>query len=270
MSIQNLTRLTAISIATMLAACGGGTGLSLSATAALAGSALGNTGSVTGAAAATADTHYVLTNPTSQYAGLASPFQQDASGAVTTLGGFAFTGAPTVTNEISGTTSYAMGRWSAGTVTNLGSVTKLSGADNNVFQYLVYNPLPSLPSTGNPSCDAGKFTAPSYVSGTAVTSFASDFGTATGSATLAYSSAGAAISMVIDATAGGSSAVGTFSGTNATTLSSAYTGSYMSNGQGAMLNLGDGGSGTTLIAAPYRIALANGAMYQGMAVFTCQ
>ena len=86
---------------------------------------------------------------------------------------------------------------------------------------------------------------------------------------MAFDASGARIVLAIDASAGGSTGRISASTTLASAASSGYTGGYLSGGTGAQLVLGDGGTGRYLLLAAYKVQLANGGNYQGVATFRC-
>jgi hypothetical protein len=186
---------------------------------------------------------------------------------VTALGNNTLSG-QTVVKDISGDASFALGRWSQGTVTATNGSTVLDGTSNNAYHYALFNNLTAFPTSGTYNCDTGKFTAPTYIGGTNVTASAYS-GTATGSATLSFSAAGAAVSVTINTSAGGQTGVVTGNSVLSTPTTSAIIGNYFGNGSGMAVTVGDGGGGRVLAIAPYRSTLANGAEYQGIAVLSC-
>ena len=48
------------------------------------------------------------------------------------------------------------------------------------------------------------------------------------------------------------------------------TGSFLSGGAGTMLTVADGAAGKYIVVAGYKVALANGAIHQGVASYLCQ
>ncbi|NVI85476.1 hypothetical protein [Janthinobacterium sp. BJB401] len=226
-----------------------------------------NTGTVSARFVNGDNSRYVFTSIGLQGNGKAGLLVQDASGALSTIGGIVLTGNPAVTREISGDASFAQGRWFKGSFSNSSGATTLSG-NNASAHYIAYNVLAALPATGTFSCDAGTFTAPSYTGGSSVSSTA-HFGTVSGNASMSFDASGAKIALTIDASAGGSTGKVTASTTMASAASSSFTGGYLSNGLGAQLMLGDGGAGSYLLIAAYKAQLANGANYQGVATFRC-
>ena len=264
-------------LAASLSACGGGGDSSSPALAMTAPAtttpttptAIANSGSVSAAYVKAASARYVLLGIGSQSTGALSSATQDSAGVMTAIAGNALTGSPTATKEINGNANYAQGRWFVGTVTQANiSPQKLDGSNNDSFHYVVLNNLATIPTTGSKTCDAGRFTAPSYVGGTGVPS-AGYFGTTTGSATLSFDGSGAHPGMVLNATSNSSSGSVTVSGTVATPSSSAVSGAFFGNGAGGMIMVADGGAGTVIVVGGYRAVLANGSTYQGIASFRC-
>lgn len=275
---KSIGQLSAVSIAVLLTACGGGGGSSTPTSTGSSSSSSSsslptptNTGSVSSPFVGNSNAQYVLNGVGLQSSGLLSPSQQNSAGGMTTLGKNTLTGSPTAIEDMSGDATYAMGRWMLGTATTIASTNVLTGKDNSAYHYVAYNQLSSLPTTGTMTCNSGTFTSPSYVGGNVGNVQPSAyFGSATGNATLSFSSAGAAVSVNLTATAGGSSGTGAFSGTIATANSSVIKGNYYGSSTGALLTVGDGGSGKVFVVAPYTIALANTASYTGIALFRCQ
>jgi len=260
-------------VAGSLVACGGGGSSSPAEPAVavnppVAPTATGDsTGSVSARFASGDNSRFVLTSIGLQSNGKAGALVQDASGALSTIGGIVFTGNPAVTREISGDATFAQGRWFKGAFSSSTGATTLTG-NNASAHYVAYNVLAALPASGTFACDAGTFTAPSYTGGSSVPSGA-DFGAASGNASMAFDASGAKVVLAIDASAGGSTGKVTASTTIASPASSGITGGYLSGGTGAQLVLGDGGTGRYLLLAAYKVQLANGGNYQGVATFRC-
>jgi len=227
----------------------------------------GDTGSVSAAYVQGASPRYILMAVASQRTGILTRVTQGSNGALSVIADSTFSGTPAITREISGDASFAQGRWFSGTITNSTDATVLSG-NNASAHYSVYNAVASLPTSGSLQCDAGSFTAPSYTGGTSVQP-AAYFGTANGSASVVFGSSGAALTMTIDATAGGST--GRISGTGTLTRPdmSLIGGGFLGGDSGTLLALGDGGAGRYLVTGGYKVVLANGANYQGIATFHC-
>ncbi|SDA44358.1 MULTISPECIES: hypothetical protein [unclassified Janthinobacterium] len=226
-----------------------------------------STGAVSARFANGDNSRFIFTSIGLQSNGKASTLVQDASGALSTIGSIVLTGNPSVTHEISGDASFAQGRWFKGAFSSSTGATTLTG-NNASAHYVVYNVLAALPASGTFTCDAGTFTAPSYTGGGNVPSSA-NFGTASGNASIAFDGSGARIVLAIDASAGGSTGKVTASTSIASPASSSITGGYLSSGTGAQLMLGDGGTGRYLLLSAYKVQLANGGNYQGVATFRC-
>ncbi|MDN2715823.1 hypothetical protein [Janthinobacterium sp. SUN120] len=226
-----------------------------------------NTGTVSARFVNGDNSRFIFTSIGLQSSGKASLVVQDASGALSTIGGIFLTGNPSVTREISGDAAFAQGRWFKGAFSYSSGATTLTG-NNASAHYVAYNVLAALPATGTLTCDAGAFTAPSYTGGNSVSSSAY-FGTASGTASVSFDASGAKVALSIDASAGGSTGKVTASTSMGSAASSSITGNYLSSGTGAQLMLGDGGAGRYLLIAAYKAQLANGANYQGMATFRC-
>jgi hypothetical protein len=210
---------------------------------------------------------YVLDGIGSQTIGNLANYTQGADGAVTTINNNTLAG-QTAVKDINGAASFALGRWSQGTVTTTAGSVVLDGTSNSAYHYVLFNNLAALPASGTYHCDAGKFTAPTYIGGTNVPASAYS-GAATGSATLSFSAAGAAVSVTIDTSAGGQA--GTLAGNSVlgSPTTSGIVGNYLGGGPGAGLMVGEGGEGKVLVVAPYQVVLANNATYRGIAVFGC-
>ena len=226
-----------------------------------------DTGSVSARFVNGDNSRFVFTSIGLQSNGKASTLVQDTSGALSTIGSIVLTGNPSVTRDISGDAAFAQGRWFKGAFSSISGATTLTG-NNASAHYVAYNVLAALPASGTFTCDAGAFTSPSYTGGSSVPSSA-NFGTASGNASLSFDGSGAKVALTIDASAGGSTGKVTATTILASAASSSITGGYLSNGTGAQLMLGDGGTGRYLLLAAYKAQLANGANYQGVATFRC-
>jgi hypothetical protein len=280
---KKLSALTLLSLTCALAACGGGGG-GESDPAGAAGPAsapasapspsaspivIPGTGSGPVAFVSGVAPRFVLYGLGSQQNGQAVPFVQGKDGAVTTLGTNTLSGSPAVTKEIAGDASFAQGRWTQGTVTASYGASTLTGTSSEAFHYAAYNPLLTTPASGTPVCGPGRVTAPTYTSSSLVGA-PTKSGTATAAATLAFSSAGAAVEVTITATA--SASVGTIKGAGMITVPSQmlFTDGFFGSGVGTNLALGEVGPGTYLVVAGFKVRLANGALHQGVATFTCK
>ncbi|RST48398.1 hypothetical protein [Variovorax sp. MHTC-1] len=207
----------------------------------------------------------MLLGVNSQSFGTLTQSTQAASGAMTKLNDTTLTGA-TTTKEISGDANFALGRWVAGTVTRSSGAETLTGTDNRAYHYVAFNALPALPTTGSASCDAGVFTAPTYVGGATGEANA---GTATGSASLAFDGTGGVVSGTLSIAVGGTTGTVAINGTVTSPSSTSITGAFLSGGSGAAIQLGDHGGGAYVVAAGYAATLSNGARYTGVAKFRC-
>lgn len=226
-----------------------------------------DTGSVSAPFAKGLSPRYLLLAVGSQAYGTLRSMTQDSSGALSEISGVGFSGTPAITRDIVGDAAFAQGRWFTGTLTRSSGSTVMSG-NNASAHYSVYNTVVALPFTGVFQCDAGKFTAPSYTGGTSVQQDGY-FGTASGSATLSFGAAGAALAMTVDATAGGSTGKASGTGTINTPDMTVISGGFLGGSSGMLLALGDGGTGTYLVTGGYKVVMANGANYQGVATFRC-
>ena len=267
-------------LATALSACGGGSSSSDNATAVTPAnpvapvtpvtpvtSVSGDTGSVSAPFASNASGRYLLLAVASQSTGALTSVSQAANGALSEIAGNAFAGTPAITREISGDASFAQGRWFTGTLTRSTGATVMTG-NNASAHYNVYKTLASLPTSGSPACDAGTFTAPSYTGGSVIGQDAY-FGTASGSATLSFGATGASLAMTVNASAGGSTGSISGAGLLAAPASTAIGGGFLGGSSGSLLALGDAGAGRYLVIGGYKVVLANGANYQGVATFRC-
>lgn len=210
---------------------------------------------------------YQLLGSVAQSFGLLTRSEQAASGAMTRLDDTTLTGA-SITKDIAGDASFALGRWVAGTVTRTSGAETLTGADNRAYHYIALNELKALPASGNTTCDAGVFTSPTYVGGGS--GGMADSGAATGSATLSFGSEGAAVAGALKVAAGEAAGTVAFDAKVQTPSSMAITGNFLSGGAGTGITLGDHGGGAYAIAVSYAATLASGARYEGIAKFRCK
>lgn len=238
---------------------------SATAEAPAAAPAAADSGSVSAPFARGERARYLLLGVGAQSFGVLSQSEQAASGAMIRLNDNTLTGS-SATKEINGDANFAIGRWTAGTVTRSSGAETLTGGDNRAYHYLALNELKTLPGSGSPTCDAGVFTSPTYVSGGGG---AANSGTASGSSTLAFGSEGATVTGSVKVTVG--DAVGTvnFDTKVKSPSSTSVTGSFLSAGAGAGITLGDHGSGAYAIAVGYSATLPSGARYMGVAKFRC-
>lgn len=270
MHIQNKLLIPSLLSLLLLQACGGGGGGGAGfpvapPPAAPASPANQDSGSVSAPFAPVPGARYMLLGVGSQSFGRLTESSQAASGAMTKLNDNTLTG-DSATKEIAGDASFAIGRWAAGIVTRSSGAETLAGADNRAYHYLALNTLPTLPVTGSATCDAGVFTAPTYVGGTAG---AAHSGSASGSASLVFDGTGAVASGTLSVAAGGATGTVTLNGTVVSPSSTAITGAFLAGGSGAAIQLGDHGGGAYVFAAGFAATLSNGARYVGIAKFRC-
>lgn len=270
--MKNKLLLPSLLVVALLQACGGGGNDNDNAATAAPATTPANTtptaatgtdtGSVPAAFVAGSTPRYQLSSANSQSFGKADPFVQQVSGSVTTLGGTALDGG-SASKDISGDATYAMGRWVLGTVTRSSGSETLTGDDSRSYHYIVLNAPSAFPASGALTCDSGVFTTPTSAS-------VSTTGTASGSASLAFGTGGATIAGSVSVSAAGSTGVASLSATASTVSSTPITGSYLSNGSGAAVQVGESGAGVYLVAASYAATLTNGARYIGVARFRCK
>jgi len=227
--------------------------------------ASGNSGSVSAAFVAGSTPRYQLAGSGNQTFGRLEPFVQAPSGAMTTLGSTVLSG-NSATKDMAGDATFAIGRWTAGTVTRSSGAETLTGTDDRAYHYVVVNAPSAFPASGAKTCDAGAFTTPTYVSGGPGAAGAA---TAQGSAGLVFGASGAAVTGAINVTLAGASGSATLNGTAASVTSVAITGAYLSGGAGAAVQIGEAGADAYLVVATYVATLPNGARYLGAAKFRC-
>lgn len=173
--------------------------------------------------------------------------------------------------EVAGDSYLAQGRWATGTVTTPSGAATLTGTSNDDYHYLVFNALPALPSsTSTPLvCASARMTNPTYVGG-APAGALTGLGVSTAVASLVFDTTGAGVRMTVD-TVGGSSTgklIGTTKVASPTAIS--VTGALLGGGAGMLISVADAGLGKYMVVAGYKVALANGANYQGVASLLCQ
>jgi hypothetical protein len=257
-----------------LSACGsGGGGGAPSSGGTTSTTVPSNTGSVTANFVATASgSRAWLAAPMYQGNIAAANFVQ-AAGAMTTLGSYTLSGNPAVTQDISGDANYAMGRWVWGTVTNTSTNTVLdtmpSARPGDAWHYVMFNSLPTLPTTGVKVCDNGTFTTPTYVSGATAPSPALTGVTTGSAATLSFTAAGGQVAFTLATTAGGSTNTTNFSAANLTAGTTGLSGTMSAGGTYAWIILTDGGAGAVRITGVHSVTLPNGLNYDGVYSFKC-
>lgn len=234
-----------------------------------------NSGSVDAAFVSGSKPRFLFAGIAVQASGNASPLTQASDGAVTVLGTYTLTGNPMAIQDISGNANYAQGRWNVGTATTGATTTdSMAGNSNSAYHYVVFNSLTALPTSGTMSCNAGKFTKPTYVGGGTSPGSTGYVGTASGTAGVTFDGNGAHVNLTITNTGTGASAGSTgtanLSGNLPTAASNYIAGGLGGLGNGAMVSLGDAGNGSINVIASYTVVLANNNTYRGTAVFTCK
>ncbi|MBO9687271.1 MAG: hypothetical protein J7598_11705 [Mitsuaria chitosanitabida] len=258
-------------VAALLAACGGGGGDTAKDAGvkpeAQAPQGSTSSGSVTASYAKKADDgRYMLVSPGLQSSGRLTDVQQTATGAA--AGGVVTMNANTLSGDlaiqdIAGDESFALGRWSKGTVNRDGTAAAIVG-DDGAYHYVVYNALTAFPTSGTYKCDAGKFTAPSRVGGSG-----NVLGTAAGSATVTFSNGAAVLDAAITATVGAQSGAVSASGKRLDSPAiTTITGNYFNSGTGMALTVGEAGNAKVRVVAAYQVAVS-GDDYRGVATFSC-
>jgi hypothetical protein len=209
---------------------------------------------------------YQLVGVGSQTFGKLDSFKQEAGGGVSKIGDTLLSGQSVIQN-ISGDASFALGRWVAGTVTKSSGAETLTGNDNRSYHYVLYNALASFPASGSFSCDGGVFSAPTRDTGSAS---APNTGASSGDATLSFGASGASVSGKVAVSAGGVSGTAALNATVSSPSSGPITGSYLSGGSGASVQVADAGSGAYQVVGSYRAVLSSGAGYIGVYRFLCK
>jgi hypothetical protein len=230
------------------------------------------TGSVSAPFKAGVSPGFFLTGLSVQSVGNPGAFVQQDSGSVTTVGAYSLVGDAAV-RDISGDTTFAMGRWAAGTMTSSSSSDALSESSNAASHYLMINrSAGTLPTSGTLACDAGVFTTPSAISsGGASLGAENFFGTSTGSATLTFTPDNAQLAATVLTKNTNSSGTGNFSAKLTSPTSIQFSGQSIGLGAtSAFLGLGDGTNGTYLVGGSYIVKLASGVGYTGVFKFTCK
>ncbi|WP_454719855.1 MULTISPECIES: hypothetical protein [Cupriavidus] len=211
---------------------------------------------------------FTLLGPAGVTEATLTAFRQDAGGAMTGLGGFALAGATTQVSEVSGGADFALGRWTAGTVTGpQGHSEVLDGGARGSWHYLAIKPLQGLPANWTYRCGTPRATAMTFVNGINIDNNAQS-GVIGGSAKLSFANGTGTLDFRLAGRARVSR--GELKGTLALTAAMARHGDFDVGGPGARIWLGWAGRGAILIAMPYRLRLGNGALFQGGVVFRCE
>jgi hypothetical protein len=230
---------------------------------------IANSGSVDAAFVPGATPRFYLAGIFTQASGDAMPYKQTSDGAVTTLGKYTLSGTSIATQEISGNANYAQGRWNVGTVEGNGTSDQMKGDDYKTYHYVLFNGLAAMPADGSMTCDAGKFTKPSYVEGGTKPSVSGYFGTSTGSAAITFNATGAHVNVAVSTAVGAVGGNANYSVTITGPRSNSFT-SGGSAGNSAWVTLGDAGNGSVHLIVEYTVGLANQNTYRGVVTFTCK
>lgn len=260
-----------VAMITALTACGGGgsgggagNGSGGTDSPPSGGSGGGNSGSITALFASTAAPRYHLISSTGQTFGALTGQQQLNDGAVIKINDNSLDGDNRSVRDIAGDANFALGRWNAGTVTRSNGTTEtLTGTQGSDYHYVLFNTLSAFPSSGTYNCDTGSFTTPRRSTGTV----GPVSGTVMGSANVSFGSNGANVSGALTITASNSATVSLNSNPNSSTTT-AFTGGYLSNGSGAAIQIGDGGSPAVTVVGSY-VAKIDGSSYIGTYRFLC-
>jgi hypothetical protein len=258
-----------------LASCGGGGGgsnpntASVNNTTITSAPTIVDTGSVSAQFVAGPNATYDVAALGGVSGDRAQPVIQKANGAVTSFGGYSLTGTPTAVLDISGDESYAIGRWALGTLNDPSSNTPIMLSGYQFLHYVVRNSLTTMPNAQTTTCDSGKFTLPTY-SYNSPPPPSSVSSSVNGSASLVLTGSVANVTVSIATVNGDQN--GYINGSVAITRpgSSYSTGDLLSGGEGVSIHLADGGNGSYLVIANYRLALPKGSMMRGISVFRCK
>ncbi|MGO4576379.1 hypothetical protein AB4Z48_10055 [Cupriavidus sp. 2TAF22] len=196
-------------------------------------------------------------------------YRQVDSGALTSLANFRLSGASMQLGDVSGNADFALGRWSAGTLTTpQGSTEILDGSPRWSWHYLLIKPLRAMPGNWTYRCGAPRVTTITFVNGTNIDSN-QQAGTVGGKASFSILNSVATVDFQLVAMAGGKK--GGLKGKSIFTRSDAVQSheDFDSGGIGAKIMLGSAADGGIHVAMPYRVRLENGAIFHGIAVFPC-
>ena len=266
--------LLSLSLLSLLQGCGGdgdssgeagpgGLGLTAPAAAEPTAAAIG---SVTARFVPGKNSRYLLLSKFMQSVGRADDAEQADSGAIVRLGSNSLFGAQQ-TVDVAGDAHFALGRWLKGTLTQTSEPPKtstLTGTDQDSYHYLAYNRLAELPTSGQIQCTTVAATAP-----TALTDAAVKTGSASGTASVSFDASGAAIKGTLQVRAGADNATVDLSTQIEEAASMSITGLLFGNGRGAGMVLADQGNNVPALVVAYRADFPGGALYNGVARFTC-
>ena len=142
-----------ILLACQLAASGGGGGSGADASAIAvpvpATPAPTNSGPVLATFVPSAMARYIVYDNAGQSFGPLGTSAQNSSGAITTIADFVLSGLLVAAEDISADSSFAQGRWVAGTVANSVGSAILTGITDAAYHYLVFNELTAFPASGS-------------------------------------------------------------------------------------------------------------------------
>ncbi|NDP58207.1 MAG: hypothetical protein GZ090_02485 [Oxalobacteraceae bacterium] len=230
-----------------------------------------NTGTVDARFISSGNSRYFFSGIGLDSSGVLSANTQDSNGVMTKLNEYTLTGVPNATQEISGNADFAQGRWSQGTVTQPPQSVVLDGTTSASYHYIAINNLPTMPTTGTRTCDSGKFTHPSYISGTGTLLPSEKFGLTTGTASVVFGDAGANVTVNLSSTVGASTGNVTLNGSIPSVTSSIALNNYFGGSTSSgLITLGTAANGAVIIAAPYKMLVSNGKLYRGIASFICR
>ena len=303
--MKKSTLLTAVLASALLQACGGGGGGDTVATAPTGSTAdgngatttqpapgsgtssNGNGGSTTTQPAASGDqgsisapfavtaaglSRYMIFSPNGSSFGGLTATSQAASGAITSLTNTSRSttlSGSSVTKDIAGDASYALGRWVTGTVTDPSGAVVLTGADGGSYHYAAYDMLASFPATGAYACALQSSTTPTLVSGSGSSTGAVNgalglnFDDTVANDTVANLNGSMTITVGNETvTAGVPSSI-----PNPATFSA--TGQFYASNTGTAVQVADAGGGNYALMVAYAAKFASGALYHGIARMSC-
>lgn len=203
---------------------------------------------------------FQLVNTRFQLSSGLGAFTQQKDGAMTDLNGTKLTG-QTKVEDISGDSSFALGRWVGGTANTISGPQALTGVGRGTYHYAVYNVLENLPVSGSFQCDGGAFSAPTSDS---------QIGSASGNATLSFTDTGAVVGGQINVASGSASASATLSTSGLAAKAYGTTGDYEERGSGAYLQVAEAGNGAYALVGRYRAVMPDGVAYVGVFRFACK
>ena len=192
--------------------------------------------------------------------------EQASSGAMVRLNDTTLSGSA-VTQDISGDADFALGRWTAGTVTTKSGAQTLTG--NRAHHYVAFNTLDALPTSGSATCDAGVFTTPTSATGAAASTAASA-AAASPATTVTFDDSGARVAGEMTVNAGGATAKVSLKATLDTPATTAVLGQFLNAGPGAAVQIGKHGAAGYSIVVGYIAEPKSGERYMGVALLRCK